>query len=57
MPRYVIKSVQMDNWWEQTQPLLPHPSAWVSEPTDTGLYDANGNKIFKTPDPIGFVRK
>jgi hypothetical protein len=57
MPRYVIKSAQMDNWWEQTVPVIPHPLAWISDPVDTGIRDANGNKIFRAPGPVGFVRR
>ena len=37
-------------------PSLGHPNAWVSYPVDTGLVDANGARIYRLPDSVGFVR-
>lgn len=36
-------------------PPLPHPTAFVSEPIKTGLFDADGNAIYRLPDVIGFL--
>lgn len=33
------------------------PSVCEHEPTDTGLLDANGDKIMKQPRAIGFGRR
>lgn len=53
MSRY---TTSMSDWWDPPQPQLPQPTAWVAEPLDTGLLDPSGKRIFKLPDPIGFVR-
>lgn len=58
MARYVtgIAARPRAFWWDQpVNPQLPHPQAIVSDPVDTGLLDADGRKIYRTPDPVGFV--
>ena len=34
---------------------LPQPQVAEREPVWTGLVDADGNRIYKLPDPIGFL--
>jgi hypothetical protein len=43
------------NWWD-AGPLLPHLHVSENVPHDTGLLDARGNKIIRTPLPVGFGR-
>lgn len=57
MARYISSREPEKSYWYDTpaQP-LPHPQLWLPAPVDTKLFDADGNKIFRMPDPIGFVR-
>lgn len=57
MPRYVSKGQTTRSfWWDQpVNPQLPHPQVVVSDPVDTKLLDADGRRIYRLPDPIGFV--
>lgn len=41
---------------DEDMPLLPEIEVDPGAPVDTGLLDARGNKIFRTPRPIGFGR-
>jgi hypothetical protein len=34
---------------------LPHPMVTAREPEWTGLVDADGRRIYRLPDPIGFL--
>ena len=57
MPRYVSKREPEKASWYEAQPQpLPHPQAWLPEPVDTKLLDADGNKIMRHTDQIGFIR-
>lgn len=56
MPRYTIWPWAGDeDAWYQAQ-RLPHPVVYPSEPSFTGVLNAEGQPIYKLPDPIGFVR-
>lgn len=58
MSRYVTRARRPrsgDDDWYQVTPPLGHPTVFVPEPADTGLVDADGNPIFKVPDPMGFL--
>lgn len=58
MARYISKPEPVtSNWWDASPQRLPYPNLWLPEPVDTKLVDANGNKIMRYPDQIGFVRK
>lgn len=55
--RYIsIREPAKSSWWEATPQPLPHPQLWLPEPVDTKLLDADGNKILRMPDQIGFFR-
>ena len=60
MARYFStpKQRRETSYWDEPviQP-LGHPTVFVSDPVDTGLVDQNGNRIFRTADQIGFVRR
>ena len=58
MSRYTV--VQPKLWWHympEDYPAGPQPALSVTDspPRDTGILDANGRKIVKLTDPIGFV--
>ncbi len=57
MARYVTRSrsawVDDDMW---SEPMRNELVVTVSEPVCTGLLDAEGNSIFRLPNPIGFGR-
>lgn len=36
-------------------PLIPHLEVSDHEPSFTGLLDANGDEIWRDPNPIGFI--
>jgi len=58
MPRYFARPPQADDdyHWRPTQP-LGHPNVFEADPVKTGLYDVDGNVIYRSPDPIGFLKK
>lgn len=57
MIRYVsIREPSRSFSGEQAQP-LPHPIVYEREPIKTGLFDKDGNPIYRLPDGIGFLRK
>lgn len=57
MARYTIKREPAKaSWWEAAPQPLPYPQLWLPEPVDTKLLDADGNKIMRHPDQIGFIR-
>lgn len=41
---------------DNDQPLLPEIEVDVPAPVDTGLLNARGHRIYRTPRPIGFGR-
>lgn len=56
MPRYVSRpksSWVADDVWEE--PFIPSLTVEDSEPVDTGLFDKDGNTIWRVNDPIGFI--
>lgn len=57
MPRYVAKPrAEADcDWWSRSD-APPVPTVDDHQPRDTGLLDANGNTIWRLPNPIGFGR-
>lgn len=60
MSRYFSKPQEkapiVSAWWETQMPPLNHPTATEPAPVDTGLLDADGRKIYRLPDQIGFIR-
>jgi hypothetical protein len=57
MPRYVTKSPCAwiaDDVWDA--PVRPDIVVADHAPIDTGIIDAQGNAIFRLPNPIGFGR-
>ena len=64
MPRYVtLRQPQRQRSWydfghdhEVSAPPLGQPSVYDPGPVDTGILDKDGNRIYRTPDAIGFVR-
>jgi hypothetical protein len=57
VPRYIVlPNTPRAEWWEANAVALPHPQVFPTEPTKTGLLNANGHDIYKAPDAIGFVR-
>jgi hypothetical protein len=44
-----------EDWWDKG-PLVPHLTTDDSVAVNTGLLDAGGNAIWRTPNPIGFGR-
>ena len=64
MSRYIIarqlalSSPKGDHFWDdRLAQQLPHPQVFIGEPVDTGLLDGNGNKIYRTPGPVGYLPK
>lgn len=61
MTRYVIKPQRPpradDDYHWRPMHQLGHPSVFFSDPVPTGLLDADGNQIYRSPDPVGFLRK
>lgn len=57
MPRYAINRpasfIEDDVWAEPARNEIFVP---VADPIETGLLDADGNAIFRLPNPIGFGR-
>lgn len=57
MPRYFAKPKAFDDeeYWPAS-PLVT--SLTVDEPVyvDTGLFDADGNSIYRSPNPVGIGR-
>jgi hypothetical protein len=45
-----------DDLWDDEGPLIPSLTVSDHEPSDTGLLDANGDTIWRAPNPIGFGR-
>lgn len=43
-----------DGWWEE--PFRPHIVVSDHEAVDTGLLDADGDPIWRAPNPVGFGR-
>lgn len=55
--RYAIRRpTPARSWWDTPAPPLPHPQSYVSDPVKTGVLDADGNEIYRMPDPVGFLR-
>jgi hypothetical protein len=42
-------------WWDDQGPLLPNLHVPDHEAADTGLLDADGNTIWRAPNPMGFI--
>lgn len=64
MPRYVAirqqkKPARSDYCCEPYGSIQPlgQPMVCDTGPVDTGLLDKDGNRIFRAPDPIGFVER
>jgi len=56
MTRYAIRPAQpRADLWDTPAQALPHPTVDASEPVNTGLFDKNGNPIWRMPDAIGFL--
>lgn len=58
MPRYVTRP-SANGWVDDCvieTPMLPSLEACDFEPTFTGLLDADGDEIWRAPNPIGFGR-
>jgi len=57
MPRYVAMArvVRAEVGEPQSMPPLPYPTVFESGPVDTGLVDARGVPIYRTPDAVGFL--
>jgi len=51
--RYVSIRPRMD--WRDETPMLEARTVHEREPIDTGLLDAEGNRIYRVMSPIGFV--
>lgn len=58
MPRYYSERGKISDYWIEDRPTgpLPHPTVFLPEPTKTGLYDADGNPIYRLPDVVGFLK-
>lgn len=58
MSRYFSKPkalwVEDEDAWDRRVE-IGTPTAWDFESADTGLLDAEGNTIWRGPNPIGFV--
>ena len=55
MPRYV--RIQPKLYWDDNDTLLIPPiRVDAAEPQNTGLLDSKGNKLFKLPDVVGFLK-
>jgi hypothetical protein len=56
--RYFVRPRQAETvaYYDDYVPLLPNLSVSDHTATDTGLVDANGNPIMRSPRPIGFGR-
>ena len=51
------KATWWGDWESATPQALPNPQLAAPEAVDTGLVDADGNRIMRLPDQIGFVRE
>lgn len=57
MPRYFSApkaKVKSECWWYD-EPIRHDVTVCDHEATDTGLIDANGDRIMRAPNPVGFV--
>src|SRR3990167_3994784 len=55
IPRYIRNPPSAH--WSDDKPLVPDLRVDLSEPQETGLFDHDGNKLFKLPDEIGFLKE
>lgn len=54
MTRYRIRQPRaFDDYWYEP-PIITNVSVCDHEPIFTGLLDADGNEIWRDPEPIGF---
>jgi hypothetical protein len=54
-------SKHQKNWWQEMPeqydaPPAPQITVFPSEPTNTGILDADGNPIMRNPYPVGFLK-
>lgn len=56
MARYVTRPKADDDYWPETAPFITSLTVSDHEAADTGLLDADGNTIWRLPNPIGFGR-
>lgn len=54
MPRYFARPRADDEYWEDAAPLITSVEVCGHVAVDTGLLDADGNSIFRAPNPVGF---
>jgi hypothetical protein len=56
MSRYVaVRQPPEAEWDWSVPPTIVHPTVSVGPPVDTGLLDAQGRRIYRIPDEVGFV--
>ena len=55
MPRYIRKPSRA--YLSDDVPLIPNLQVDLYQPQETGLLDHDGNKLFKLPDEIGFLKE
>ena len=58
MPRYITRAIECgDEWYEPTH-LTISVSEAEDKPIDTGLFDENGEKLYRVSDRtrIGFIQ-
>lgn len=56
MPRYFAKPKAFDDEYWPAAPLVTSLTVDECVAVDTGLVDADGNNIFRSPLPVGFGR-
>jgi hypothetical protein len=55
-PRSAARSEWWETPWTDMEPARHIPTVSDHEPTDTGLLDAEGNTIWRSPETMGFIR-
>ena len=53
--RYVSARTRPRSGWDDEHPMLEAKTVHEPEPIDTGLLDADGNRIYRVMSPVGFV--
>ncbi|CDO37129.1 hypothetical protein [Novosphingobium sp. KN65.2] len=57
-PRYFTTPTRPRAWVSDevyVEPMINVPTVCDHEATDTGLVDANGDTIWRAPNPVGFL--
>ena len=55
MARYFLQKTDNYDYWREEGLVLKDISVPEHIPTDTGLINSDGDKIMRSPNPIGFI--